>query len=69
MLIGSVFSVVFAALGVWASVMAINGGFAGFVALVLGRRPEKIIEEFQLGAVAGFPTGFLFFIAAVITLD
>jgi hypothetical protein len=61
-------SVVFQAIGVWASVLAIAGAGAGFVALITGQPRSVVIEEVTLGAVAAFPTGFLLFVAAILVL-
>lgn len=61
----SVPSAVFTALGVWAAVMAIQGGVSGFVLLAAGRPVDEVLQEAQLGAIAGVPAGFLFAVASV----
>jgi hypothetical protein len=52
--------------GAWAAMMAVNGGLSGFVAMVIGRSRQAIIDEAQLGAVGAWPAGAMLFVASVI---
>jgi hypothetical protein len=69
MLIGSFASILAQAFGLWASVIAVGGAVGGFIALATGRPMEKVFEEFQLGAIAMTPAGFLLFLGVVIFGD
>lgn len=53
------------AIGTWASVVSLHGAASGFVAMIVGRPRSEIIEEFQLGAVAGFIPGALLALASL----